>query len=182
MQLHLMRSTMDAIEHPLLVLTPRPRKWLGVLAIGLVLAGGGWLMINDPDDTSRVGMGWFCLVFFSLVVVVAIVQLIPGSSRVVVTSKGIYQTAMYRRRFFAWTDIERFGVAEWTQWHGPFRQRHRLIGIRFKAGSQVRKRWRRASLLSEALVGYHGALSDNYGYKHQELADLLNQLLAAHRP
>jgi hypothetical protein len=173
---------MAGIEHPLLVLTPRPWKWLGVLMVSLVLGFGGWLMITAPDTDARKGMGWFCMVFFGLAAVTAIIQLIPGSSRVVVTSKGIYQTAMYRRRFFAWTDIERFGVAEWTQWHGPFRQRHRLVGIRFKAGSQVRKRWRRASLLSEALVGYHGALSDNYGYTHQELADLLNQLLAAHRP
>ncbi|MBL8001215.1 MAG: hypothetical protein JNL05_04560 [Flavobacteriales bacterium] len=173
---------MTVVEHPLLVLTPRPWKWLGVLMGSLVLGFGGWLMITDPDTDARQGMGWFCLVLFGLSSLVAIIQLIPGSSRVVVTSKGIYHTAMYRRRFFAWTDIERFGVAEWTQWHGPFRQRHRLVGIRFKAGSQVCKRWRRASLLSEAMVGYHGALSDNYGYKHQELSDLLNQLLAAHRP
>lgn len=172
---------MSTIEHPLLVLNPRPWKWLGVLMVSLVLGFGGWLMITDPDTDARKGMGWFCLVFFGMVALVAIIQLIPGSSRVVVTSKGIHQTAMYRRHFFAWADIERFGVSEWTQWHGPFRQRHRQVGIRFKAGSQVRKRWRRASLLSEALVGYHGALPDNYGYKHQELADLLNGYLRSGR-
>lgn len=172
---------MTTIEHPLLVLNPRPWKWLGVLVIGLVLAAGGWLMVNDPGDPSRVGMGWFCLVFFGLVTFVAVVQLIPGSSRVVITSKGLYQTALYRRHFFAWADIERFGVAEWTQWHGPFRQRHRQVGIRFKAGSQVRQRWGRSILLAEALVGYHGALPDNYGYKHQELVELLNGYLEAAR-
>ena len=37
------------------------------------------------------------------------------------------------------------------------------------------------ALLSEALVGYHGSLSDNYGYKQQELADLLNGYLEAAR-
>lgn len=174
-------TVVSTIEHPLLVLTPRPWKWLGVLMVSLVLGFGGWLMINDPDNDTRQGMGWFCLVFFGLAALVAIIQLIPGSSREVVTSKGIHQTAMYKRHFFAWTDIERFGVAEWTQWHGPFRQRHRLVGIRFRAGSQVRKRWRRASLLSEGLVGYHGALPDNYGYKHQELADLLNGYLRSAR-
>lgn len=172
---------MSTVEHPLLVLTPRPWKWLGVLMVSLVLGFGGWLMITDPDNDTRQGMGWFCLVFFGLGAVVAIIQLIPGSSRVVVTSKGIYRTALYRRHFFAWTDIERFGVAEWTTWHGPFRQRHRQIGIRFKPGSQVRKRWPRAALLSEALGGYHGALPDNYGHKHRDLADLLNLMLTEHR-
>ena len=173
--------SMVAIEHPLLILTPRPWKWLGVLTIGLVLAGGGWLMVNDPDDTSRVGMGWFCSVFFGLVAGVAVVQLIPGSSRVVVTSKGVYQTAMYRRHFMAWDDIERFGVAEWTQRHGPFRQRHRLVGIRFRAGSKHRSKQARLQAWNIALVGHHAALPDNYGYSHQELADRLNQLLAAHQ-
>lgn len=172
---------MSTIEHPLLVLTPRPWKWSGVLIIGLVLGFGGWLMITDPDDTSKIGMGWFSMVFFGSVALVAIIQLIPGSSRVVVTSKGLYQTALYRRHFFAWADIERFGVFERTHWHGPFRQRQRLVGIRFKAGSQVRKRWRRFSMLAETLMGYHGALPDNYGYKHQELADLLNGYLDASR-
>lgn len=138
-------------------------------------------MVNEPNDTSHVGMGWFCLVFFGLVAVVAVVQLIPGSSRVVVTSKGLYQTAMYRRHFIAWADIERFGVAEWTQWHGPFRQRHRLVGILFVNGSKRLSRHVRMQAFSTALVGYHAALPDNYGLKDQELADLLNRLLVEHR-
>ncbi len=35
--------------------------------------------------------------------------------------------------------------------------------------------------LSTALVGYHAALPDNYGFKHQDLADRLNGLLKEHR-
>lgn len=153
---------MSAVEHPLLILTPRPWKWLGILMVSLVLGFGGWLMITDPDNDTRQGGGWFCLVLFGLAALVAIILLIPGSSRVVVTSKGLYQTAMYRRHFFAWADIERFGVAEWTQWHGPFGQRHRQVGIRFKKNSAVGKKWGRSTLFAEALVGYHGALPDNY--------------------
>ena len=94
-------TIMSTTEHPLLVLTPRPWKWSGVLTVGLVLGFGGWLMITDPDRSRDRAMGWFCLIFFGLVALVAIVQLIPGSSRVVVTSKGLYQTALFRRRFFA---------------------------------------------------------------------------------
>ena len=174
-------TIMSTTEHPLLVLTPRPWKWSGVLTVGLVLGFGGWLMITDPDRSRDRAMGWCCLIFFGLVALVAIVQLIPGSSRVVVTSKGLYQTALFRRRFFAWADIERFGMIEWSTWHGPFRQRHRQVGIRFQKSSAVRKKWRRSTLFTAALVGYHGALPDNYGYKHQELADLLNSYLDASR-
>jgi len=172
---------MPSIEHPLLVLTPRPWKWLGVLVVSLVLGSGGWLMITDPDTDARQGMGWFCLVFFGLAALVAIIQLIPGSSRVVVTSKGLYQTALYRRHFFAWADIERFGMFERTHWHGPFRQRQRLVGILFVAGSKHLSRHRRMQAWTTAFWGYHASLPDNYGYKHQELADLLNRMLAEQR-
>lgn len=37
------------------------------------------------------------------------------------------------------------------------------------------------ALLSEALGGYHGALPDNYGYRHRDLADLLNRMLTEQR-
>jgi hypothetical protein len=99
----------------------------------------------------------------------------------VVTSKGLYRTALFRRSFFAWADIERFGVIEWSTWHGPFRQRHRQVGIRFEKSIAVRKKWQRSTLFTAALVGYHGALPDNYGYRHQQLADLLNGYLRSAR-
>lgn len=37
---------MSTIEHPLLVLTPRPWKWLRVLTICLLFTVGGWWMAH----------------------------------------------------------------------------------------------------------------------------------------
>lgn len=174
-------TVMATIEHPLLVLTPRPWKWLRVLVTCFLFVVGGWFMAHHASEPFKRAVGWSCVVFFGLGVLVAVIQLIPGTARVVVTSQGVYIKTFLRNQFYAWSDIERFGVAEWTQWHGPFRQRHRLVGILFVDGSPHLSRHARMLAFSTALVGYHAALPDNYGFKHQDLADRLNQLLASHR-
>lgn len=178
----LLCRSMATVEHPLLVLTPRPWKWIRVLVLCLLFVAGGWFMAHHAVEPFKRAVGWSCAVFFGLGVVVAVIQLIPGTSRVVITTQGLYVKTFLRSYGYEWSDIERFGVAEWTQWHGPFRQRHRLVGILFVDGSKHLSRHVRMQALSTALVGYHAALPDNYGYTHQELADLLNGLLDEHRP
>ncbi len=172
---------MSAVEHPLLVLTPRPWKWLRVLLICLLFVVAGWWMAHRADELFKRGVGWSALIFFGLGALVSVIQLVPGMVRLVVTSQGIYVKTFLRSYHYAWNEIERFGVAEWTQWHGPFRQRHRLVGMLFVKGSKHRSRYVRMQALSTALVGYHAALPDNYGFKHQDLADRLNGLLKEHR-
>ncbi|MEO8066981.1 MAG: hypothetical protein ABI599_04730, partial [Flavobacteriales bacterium] len=98
-----------------------------------------------------------------------------------VTRKGLHIHSLFKSSHLAWSDIEGFGVAGWTQWHGPFRQRHRLVGMNFKRGSAPYEEQGKLIGLSTAISGYHGALPDNYGYKHEGLADLLNQYLEVHR-
>lgn len=172
---------MASVEHPLLVLIPRPWKWLGVLAIGVVFMVGGRWMAQHATDPFQRAVGWFSIVFFGLVAVMSVIQLIPGTSRVVVTSNGIYVNTFLRRVQYAWSEIERFGVAEWTQLHGPFRQRQRYIGILFTDGSKHLIRNRRMQAWTTAFWGYHALLPDNYGYEHQDLVDLLNGYLEAAR-
>lgn len=172
---------MATIEHPLLVLTPRPWKWLGVLAIGVLLMVGGWWMAHYAAEPFKRTVGWFSLVFFGFVAVMAAIQLVPGTSQVVVTSNGIFVKTFLRRVQYAWSEVERFGVAEWTQRHGPFRQRQRYIGILFITGSKHLISNRRMQAWTTAFWGYHALLPDNYGYEHQELADLLNGYLRSAR-
>ncbi len=173
---------MAAIERPLLVLTPRPWKWLRVLFICLLFVVAGWWMAHHADEPFKRGVGWFSVIFFGLGAVVSLIQLIPGTSRVVVTSRGLYVKTFLRSYHYAWNEIERFGVAERTQWNGPFPQRHRMVGILFMEGSKHRSKHMRMQAWTTAIIGYHAALPDNYGLRHQQLADRLNQLLVEHRP
>ena len=172
---------MGEVEHALLVLTPRPWKWLRVLLICALFVWGGWWMAHSATEAFKRGVGWFSLVFFGLGAVLSVIQLIPGTSRVVVTSQGIYVKSILRSYQYDLREIERFGVAEWTQWHGPFRQRHRYVGILFVEGSKHLSQPRLWRSWTRAFWGYHASLPDNYGYKHAELAELLNAYLEASR-
>ncbi|MBK7945735.1 MAG: PH domain-containing protein [Flavobacteriales bacterium] len=172
---------MGEVIRPLLILRPRRWKWLGVLAIGVLFMVGGWWMAQHAHEPFKRGVGWFSLIFFGLVAVVSVIQLIPGTSRVVVTTHGLYVKSLLRNVHYNWNDIERFGVAEWTQWHGPFRLRHRYVGILFIEGSKHLLRHQHMQAWATAFWGYHASLPDNYGYQHQELADTLNGYLEASR-
>ena len=165
------------VLQPLLVLKPARWKWVRVLAILLLfVAAGVFILSREPNWSKRV-MAWLCIAFFGLGVPVALLQLFSDRNRTVITQIGIHIGSIFKQTTLRWEEIEGFGVAGWTQWHGPFRQRHRMVGINFKEGSEAMARARRGARLSMALVGYHGALPDNYGYKHQELADILNGYL-----
>jgi len=169
------------VEQTILLLRPRALKWWAVLVLGLVFSIGGYLMLLHGKGHFYLGKGWFCLIFFGFVALVAMLQLLPGASQIVVTSTGLYTTVLFRKYFIAFAEIEHFGVAEWTQWHGPFRVRHRLVAFNVRAGTEALRSIRRGAAFVSALSGYHGALPDNYGYKHQELAELLNRFLKASR-
>lgn len=162
---------------PLLVLKPKPGKWVGVLlTFAFFLAVGVFILRNDRRDGDEF-MAWLCVVFCGLGVLVSMLQLSSKGNRTVVTDVGVHINTPFRASTFKWQDIEEFGVAEWSQWHGPFKQRHRMVGINLREGSEALEKARRISGLNTALVGYHDALPDNYGYKHQALADLLNTYL-----
>lgn len=172
---------MGHVEHALLILTPRPWKWLGVLLVCTLFVCAGWWMSQHAVEVFRRGVGWFCMVFFGMGIVIAAMQLIPGRSRTVITERGLFIKAIFTSTFIPWQEIERFGVAEWTQWHGPFRQRHRQVGIMFMTGSKHLSKQKRLKEFTTALVGYHGSLPDNYGYSCADLANILNEYLASFR-
>ena len=166
------------MDKALLVLKPRPWKWLVILLLSASFAWVGWHMAG-ADAASDRAKGWFILVFFGLCAVVAIMQLTFAPSQVVLTTHGLYIRAMFKHSFIPWDHVERFGVHEWTQWHGPFRHKHRQVGMVFR--DEHRRNTGRSHALVRALSDLDGALPDNYGYKHHELADLLNRYLENHR-
>ena len=136
-------------------------------------------MLGRKIGVYHTTMSWLCIIFFGLGAAVALYQLLSTRNALIVTRDGIHVSTLFKSYTYRWGEIERFGVAEWAQWHGPFKQRHRQVGINFKEGGRVRLISKLGTDLAAALVGFHGALPDNYGYKHEELADLLNGYLQA---
>ncbi|MEO8066798.1 MAG: hypothetical protein ABI599_03800, partial [Flavobacteriales bacterium] len=68
---------MSKVLEPLLVLTPRPWKWLRVLLVcAFFTAGGAWILQRENDGFDRV-MAWGCVVLFGLGTLLAVLQLLP---------------------------------------------------------------------------------------------------------
>jgi hypothetical protein len=108
-------------------------------------------------------VGWLCIGFFGLGVVVFALQFFPSASYLRMTRDGFVCCSLFRKSpLIAWRDVSsiRVGTVPPNQkmvvfdWEGASRQ-----GVR-------RLNW--------ALVGATDGLPDTYGMKPQELADLLN--------
>ena len=159
------------------VLRPRKLKWILVLLASAGFVAIGLAMLRDPDVQPRF-MVYLTIGFFGLCGFAALLQLIPGSSLLRLTPDGLTIRAMWRETTYRWSDIERFGVGQFSTIHGPFRQRHRMVGIDFVPGYPRGKIAGQLMRASSGISGFQGALPDNYGRDYQELADYLNQLRA----
>jgi hypothetical protein len=84
-------------------LYPSRKKWLLVLAGGAVFAVGGALMIRDGDPT-----GWFVLVFFAAVALVAAAVLLPGAGALTLDRDGFEITNLFRHHRIRWQDASGF--------------------------------------------------------------------------
>jgi hypothetical protein len=168
---------MDAISYDE-ILRPRKTKWLLVLLVCMAFVVIGLFMLRDPEAAQMRTWVYVGVTFFALGTFASLVQLIPGSSFLRLTSEGLSVRTLWRTTSYQWTDIARFGVGEFTTTHGPFRQRHRLVGLDF-ASTYPRHRATQALMtVSRKLTGFEGALPDNYGRSHADLAAYLNRLKA----
>ena len=111
-------------------------------------------------------MAWGSTLFFGLCVVAAIVQLLPGSSFLRLSSEGMMIRAMWRETFYRWSDIERFGVAVIR----PAGHRQLMVGLNFSQNSQYQDKAVALRSLNRELTGFEGALPDNYGWDCARLA------------
>ena len=157
-----------------IVLTPSKTKQAVLLFVATLFVLAGIFITSRQPDPSEVWIGYLCIVFFGLGGLVFAAQLLPGSSFLKIRRDGFEFRALWRGTAFRWSDVQEFGVAELTMYHGGIPQKHRMVGFRFSPAyaSNKHPRLRR---LNQALVGYDAALPDNYGMKHDELASLLNQ-------
>ena len=86
-------------------LRPSRTRWLLVLAIGLLFAVGGVWMIQDGR-----WMGWYVLVFFGLVALIAAVAMLPGAGGLILDREGFDVTSLFRRYRIRWQDTADFAA------------------------------------------------------------------------
>lgn len=148
-----------AAAEPVEILRPRKIRWVLVLLISAGFVAIGIAVIRSPSAATEPFMAYGSLIFFGIGVVIAIVQLLPGSSFLRLSPEGFTIRAMWRDTFYRWSDIERFGVA-----------RQGMVGVSFSQGYPQARGLRS---MMRSLSGFDGALPDNYGWDCARLAAYL---------
>ncbi len=114
---------------------------------------------------EKPAIGWLCTIFFGFGVVVFVVQLFPGASYLRITKEGFQFCALFRKSpLFLWRDVSTFRVARLPP-----------AGSRMVVFDWSAKPERGVRSFNRAVAGATDGLPDNFGMKHQALADLLNE-------
>lgn len=132
-------------------LYPRRLKWVRVALGSSVFVIGAWWV---PEPLLH----WAMISFFGLGVLISLLQLVPGSSYLRVSAKGMEFCTLFRPHVARWETLATFGV--YRQGGTDF--------VGYNLNDQgPRTGARRASL---DLVGFEAGLPDTYGVAAPELA------------
>ena len=153
---------------PEATLTLRPKKGKAALMIlvCLVFVVGGIFM-----GISGEWIGFLCAAFFALGIPIGVIQLLPGSTYLTLTTEGLTFCNLFRETKIPWNVIDHFFVVE-LRTNGT--KTYSMVALNFVEsydGSGLGRD------ISKSLAQCDGALPDTYGKKPQELADLLNECL-----
>jgi hypothetical protein len=145
-------------SHNILILRPSKIKVGLILALCLAFTvGGGWMIHGHRRG------GWFAAIVFGLGSLICALQLLPGSSYLLLEPDGFTVRTLYRSQKYGWAEVERFGV---TRIGG-----NKTVAFDF---SRRYERWRMGRQVAAGISGYEGMLPDTYGMKAEQLAGLLN--------
>lgn len=111
-------------------------------------------------------LGWVTTIFFGSGLVVSVLSFIPNSAYIVLTSEGIKAKELFKSYTIKWQDIQEFKIYEL-----PGFVSSKLVGYDY---SDSYKKQNNLRAFSKGFTGVEAGLSDNYGYKAEKLASLLN--------
>lgn len=127
------------------------------------VAGGVWLGLEGD------WIGYLCSAFFGLGVAVFIVQLLPGASFLKISKDGFEFSAIYRRQYVKWDDIEEFGV--FTHRHSGVTT-NKMVSWNYVSDFDKSKVGR---ALSKGIAGAEAGLPDTYGLKAEKLLEIMTE-------
>jgi hypothetical protein len=138
---------------------PSRRKWLLTMSGSALFAAGGVWMLREGN-----WKGWLVLLFFGLGAAVSAIALLPGAGSLVLDREGFQFSSLFRRHRTLWRDASGFTAAT-------------VPPARFPLVVFDDRQQRRGTLasLNVGLVGRTSALPDTYGFKADELAQIMAQ-------
>jgi len=117
------------------------------------------------------GIGFLFAAFFGFMMLIAVVQLIPGSAYLQLDTEGFAFSVLFRRASFSWAVVTDFFVVPVAN---PLMRINKTVGFNFIS------EYKRADEIhwSAKNVGNcEGALPDTFGMDVHSLAELMNRYL-----
>ena len=154
------------------ILGPSKLKTIISLLGCLIFVYIGFSIIKEDDL-----MKWLGIVFFGFGSIIFIIQLIPNSSYLKVYKNQIEIRKFYKSTFINKNEISEFGIVEVPIIHVGYsflNYNKKLVGYNLVKNSKSNTRLNK---INKDIFDYQKTLSDNYGYKPEKLAGLLNEWL-----
>jgi membrane associated rhomboid family serine protease len=147
-----------------LVLRPSRRRWVGLLAVSVAAtAVCGWALVDEPSVVMVVGV-----LLFGAGIIVAALQLVPGSASLRIAREGLLARAPMRSGKWSWNEVEHFRAYEADQYGTT-----KLVGFDLRDLTPDRQGvWK---TIGRGVSGVDAALPDTYGMRAQDLATLLEE-------
>jgi hypothetical protein len=140
--------------------TPKLKTLLWIVVFLFFVVGGFW-----GDTKKNVLIIYLCSGFFALGIVVFCVQLLPGASYLILKKESFIFCALFRAHEVRWDEVQDFRVQTISH--------NKMVVWDFVLGYSKQVRGRR---ISTAMAGCEGALPETYGFKAEELAEVMDQM------
>jgi len=168
------RSAMKTEAESHLIFHPKKSSAVWLLVGSLFLFAGGMWVAQEEG-----WIGYLCAGFFALGILMAIVQLIPGSTYLRITEDGLSFAYMFLVFTIPWAAIDRFFVKQTGM------TVRKMVAFNFVPSYyRVRNfvpsyyRVRLGRRVSSVIAKCEVALPDTYGQKAEDLAEILNRCLS----
>lgn len=118
------------------------------------------VIILDKDPK----IGWGCILFFGLGVIVSLIQFYPNSTYLKLTDEGFEVKGLFRSSFTKWTDVKDFRE---VQIKG-----NKMIFFDY---TDKHKKRNNGKKVAKFLSGKEGAVQSSYSIKTGQLLDLMKE-------
>jgi hypothetical protein len=133
--------------------------------IALVLGSAAFVAVAILIHDRSPLVAWLCGGFFGLCGLVGLVNLHPRAGYLTLRRDGFEFSSLFRKAFVRWTDVELFMP---VRMHG-----NRYVAWNYVLGFEPQAGIRR---VNSTIAGFEAMLPDTYGFEHEALAALMNEL------
>lgn len=133
--------------------------------MGVILGSAAFVAIAMFIYDKHPLVAWLCGGFFGLCSLVGIVNLHPRAGYLTLRRDGFEFASLFRKTFVRWGEVETFV---------PIRMSgNKFVAWDYVPGYEAHAKIRRVNL---SVSGVEAMLPDTYGFKHDELAAMMNEL------